>query len=89
MKPHEKALKVLSEELFKVGGKVFAEYYLRKHAEGETKKYVENATFLDAIMTGKGIFKEWKLEESTNFIEFQEIAKAMNVLNDDTPQPTP
>ncbi len=78
----KKLLQKLLKEYTDTGGKIFADYFLRIKGDDEIKKSIEANDFMMAFMTGKGLKKEWKLEESDDYKELVELTRAINKLQE-------
>lgn len=70
------------KEYTDTAGLVFADFFLRIKGDDETKKTLEANDFMLALMTGKDLKGEWKLETSENYIEMGKIAQALNKLDE-------
>lgn len=77
---NKEALRILSEEYMKIGGRVFADYFLRLKSSDEQKKSLEAMDFMKGLMEGN-IKKEWKLEDSEDYIKLLDLANTINQLN--------
>ncbi len=77
---YEKAIELISLEITKVGGRIFSEFLVRTHGTSEQKSALDAASFLNSIMTGEGIKKEWNLEESVQYKEYLDLANALTKL---------
>ena len=78
----EKLRSKLLKEYTDTAGLVFADFFLRIRGDDETKKSLESNDFMMALMTGKDLKREWKLETSENYIELGKIAQAINKLDE-------
>lgn len=75
-----KAVKVLLEEYYRLGGKLFADFMIRNKASDEVKKSIEANDFLMGMMNGD-FKKEWKVETTEEYKAMIEIADAINKLS--------
>jgi hypothetical protein len=80
MEKHEIALKELYVKYTELGGKLFAQYFLRLKGGNEVKKILETNDFMIGLLNGK-IKNEWKVEESQEYKEFLNLVESINYLN--------
>ena len=80
---NKEAIQVLFKEYKEVAGRVFADYFMRNNAGDEAKKSIEASDFMMALMSGKNIKQEWKLENSEDYILMGKLAKAINKLGEE------
>jgi hypothetical protein len=83
MEKHKIALEILGKEVIKISGKIFADYYLRFYGNDEEKRHQEATAFLDAIMSGEGFKKEWKIEETKEYQQLSSLTATIQLLKKD------
>lgn len=82
MKKHDVAISVLTKEYVRIAGTVCGEVLIRYNASPEALKSIQANDFMIALMTGKNIKEEWKLEECKEYQELQNIAATINHLQE-------
>lgn len=80
MEKHSLALQILSKKLTEIGGEIFSDFFIRNSGNEEAVKSIQANDFMLALMTGKNIKEEWKLENTENYKKLSELSRSINLL---------
>lgn len=69
---------IILAEYMRLGGKVFANVFMRFHADEETQRTIKASDFMASMMSGKISTKEWNLGDDPDFLMMAKYAKAIN-----------